>query len=712
VSAPTDEARWHYCQPIPQQSLPAKDDPATGVIQVDAAKLETSGDRALLFEGGVRLRQDGRRLSADHVKVYQQPQKIEAAGKIEASTRDFILQADSAVIEPGQHTSHYQQVQYKFIPRHAFGEARSIDQKDKVLTMKDASYSTCPPGKRDWVFTASKLQLDQALGFGYTTNALLRFKGVPLLYFPAATFPIDDRRRTGLLYPTIGRAKEIGTEFSQPFYWNIAPQMDMTLTPRYMSRRGVMLGDEFRYLGRRYEGELQLDYLNRDQVRKQDRYYYRLKHNYRPDRHWRIQLNGGVVSDGNYFSDFSGELSTTSTTHIERRADFIYGAQHVNGLIRAQAFQTVDATILPDDRPYRRLPQLTVEADLPWDNQHVNLSLATDFTRFLHDSLTDVTRFDIAPTLNLAWLTPGMWFKPTATWRFTRYDLDQPGERKRRTLSREVPTTSIDAGMVLERRTASNDAVQTLEPRLHYVDIPFRDQTDIPVLDSDEPAFIFSSLFRDNRFSGLDRVGDTRQLTAALSSRVLRDKDASERFAVSLGQIYYFRDRRVTLPGESPKTAHSSDLAAELSFQPNSHWTLRGSLIADNRFKRAQVATVRLHYQGKAQRVLNLEHRFHRDDDINQSNLSAVWPINQRWRFFGRWLISHESHDDLEIMAGLEYDSCCWKARLLNRRYVINDQGEYNSSLYIQLVLKGLASFGTGNTLLEKSIPGYVLDDN
>ncbi len=701
---------WRYCEAPPPPLKPEPRD-AAGVIQVQADSLETGENRSMLFEGSVQLKQDGRTLRAEHLRVSDTPRQIDASGQIEARTPDLLLHADSARIEPDANRSEYQRVDYEFLPRHAYGEARQIRQHGKVLVMENATYSTCSPRKRDWEFRAAKIRLDRERGIGYIASGLLDFKGVPLLYLPAATFPIDDRRRSGLLYPTVGATQEVGTEFSQPVYWNIAPQMDMTLTPRYMSKRGAMLQNEFRYLGKAYQGEIQLDFLGNDQVRHQRRYYYRLDHRHRPNRHWRVNLKGGVVSDNNYFSDFSGELAATSTTHIERTADFIYGARHVNGLIRLQAFQTIDANIAPADRPYKRLPQFTLEGDVPFDRQHASLNVKTDFTRFIHGSLADANRFDFAPSLNFSWLAPGAWIKPSLDWRYTWYQLDRPASEGPQTLTRDLPTATLDSGLIFERRTRSND-IQTLEPRLFFVDTPFRAQDDIPVFDSDEPAFIFSSLFRANRFSGLDRIGDTRQLTLALSSRVLDEEDASEKFSVSLGQIFYMKDRNVVLPGESPHHDRRSDLAAELFYRPDAHWTLRGSLIADNDLELARVATIRLHYQDKGQRILNLEHRFHRDDDINQSNLSAVWPINPRWRFFSRWLFSHESHDDLEILAGLEYQSCCWKMRLLNRRYVINDQGDYNSSFYIQLVLKGLASFGTGNTILEKSIPGYVFNDD
>lgn len=680
-------------------------------IKVSADTLETLNDSTMRFSGAVSLQQGNQSIKANQLKIFANPRRIEASGSLEAVTGEFRFQAASAELDSERETSRFFDVNYEFAPKHAYGSAKKIDQKGKVLSLKDASYSTCPPQKRDWEFTASRIKLDSEIGFGYATNALFKFKSVPLLYIPAITFPINDKRRSGVLVPSLRNADETGSELILPLYWNIAPSQDLLLTPRFMSERGAMLQNRYRYLGEKFAGEVRLDYLNNDQSRRQDRYYYQLKHKHKPAQRWAIDLTGSIISDNDYFSDFSGGLTSAATTHLERKADFVYASRHLKGLLRAQAFQTVDDSIALDNRPYQRLPHITLEGLAPLNNEHTSLSMTTDFTRFIHESLQDASRLDLSPRVSLAWITPGTYIKPTLRWHLTRYDFDKAQNELPGSLTRDIPVTSVDSGLIFERKTRTG-LIQTLEPRLYYLNAPFRQQDNIPVFDTDEPAFVFSSLFRDNRFSGLDRIGDANQMTVAVSSRVLNQQDGSEKLSASIGQIYYFDKQQVTLPGETPNTANQSDLAAEVAFRPDTRWSLRSSLISDSQLDSARVATARIRYRNGSNKIFNLEHRFHRDDDINQTNLSTVWPINRNWRFLGRWLFSHESRDDLELLAGLEYETCCWKARILNRRYVINDEGEYNDSFYVQLVLKGLTSFGTGNTVLETSIPGYVLTDD
>ncbi|HHJ20665.1 MAG TPA: LPS-assembly protein LptD [Gammaproteobacteria bacterium] len=698
-----------FCQPVTAvPDITPEDD----LVHIGADEVQTLDNDTLLFNGSVSLQQGKQLIKAERLKVFKEPRRIEAEGGIEIRSESVIIRGQSAEIDEQKKVGRFKQVDYEYLPRHAYGGARSITQKGKRLTLKDATYSTCNRGNEDWIIRAKKIRLDRGLGLGLAQQASLRFKGVPLLYIPAITFPIDDQRRSGLLYPIIGNTQGTGTEISLPFYWNIAPQYDATITPRYMSQRGTMLVNNFRYLmGENGKGEIGADYLDNDDRTDTHRYRYRLKHRSKPGRHWLIELQAEKVSDSDYFTDFSSGLAATSITHLERRADLRYSARHLRGLIRTQAYQTIDDTLSVDDRPYRRLPQITLEGTAPFLQGNLNLSLETDFTRFSHQSRVDGVRLELAPRLSYSWLRPGAFFKPETILRHTRYDLEnnQPGQPA--AFRRTVPVSTLDSGLIFERETR-NGHTQTLEPRLYYLYAPFRDQNEIPVFDTYEPAFIFSSLFRENRFSGLDRVGDANQLTMALSTRLIKQATGSEQARASLGQIYYFNDRKVVLPDNPVETSNRSNFAAELSVSPNKNWSLRGSLIADETFRKAKVVTARLHYQNDHHRIFNLEHRFHAEDDIEQTDLSLVWPIGQKWHFLSRWLYSHQSNRDIEVLLGVGYESCCWEARFSSRRYILDDEGEYNNSLYFQLILKGLASFGRSAKLLEKSIPGYAINED
>jgi len=703
---------WSYCA-THDASIAAGFDAALAsgeAIRVSAESLSSSGRDALLFDGAVELRGQGKLLRADRVRVLEAPRRFEAAGNIELRTDGLLIRSDSAVLSEADRSGVFDDVSYALPERHAFGRATRVVTGESSLTLRQASYSSCEADDPDWVIEARKIHLDRDSGQGTAQRATLRFMGVPLVYLPWISFPIDDKRRSGLLYPVLGSSDQSGVQLSQPFYWNMAPNYDMTITPRFMEKRGVMLEDEFRYLGRNTRSRLNLEYLDDDRLTGEARYRYALHHESRLSRHWNLKLAGSVVSDDDYLTDFSSGLDSTSLTHLARYADLLYQSRHWRGVIRHQVYQTIDPTIPLAERPYKRLPQVTADGVLPLFDERLRLSVTTDITRFAHRHAVEGRRFDVAPALAYHWATPGVFARPMLSWRYTWYDIDAFADEPARTIERELPVASLDSGLIFERGIAG-DKTLTLEPRLFYLYAPYRDQSDIPVFDSNEPAFIFSSLFRGNRFSGLDRIGDANQLTTALTSRMFDNASGRELLRASVGQIHYFADRRVVLPGESPQTASRSNYLIELTGAPWRHWVVSGHLVSDSRLNQAEVATANLGYRGEGNRVANIEHRFRRADDVNQTAISWAWPLNRNWRFLGRWLYSHTRDLDLEVIAGLEYESCCWKARLMSRRYILDEQEEYNNGFYLQLVLKGLASFGTGSSLIEQSISGYQIND-
>ena len=698
------------CTPPPATKITPDATLPPGGSKVHADEVFTENSNTLRFTGSVSLQRDAELLQADDIKVEDNPRRIQADGNIKLRSADFIFESDTAEFIDALDLGRFDNVEYQLLPRHAWGGAKTVERKANVVTLDNATYSTCNPGDEDWIIKAKSIELDQDKGMGIAKRASLSFKGVPFLYLPAASFPIDDQRLSGVLFPNIGKGDKTGFELSLPLYWNIAPQYDATLTPRIMSDRGVMFQNQFRYLGEKYEGKFAADYLSQDKANNRNRYQYDLEHRSKLDDNWDLELDGSIVSDGDYFKDFSNSQDLSSITHLERRADLRYGSRHLNALIRTQAYQTVDETIEDDNRPYRRLPQVALQASRPLFDEYANLSIESDITRFTHKTLVEGVRLDISPRLGLNLQTPGSFFKPAVSWHYTHYDLDSHADNPSNDIVRMLPVTTVDSGLIFERET-SNKRIQTLEPRLFYVRTPFRNQDDIPIFDTHEPSFIFSSLFRENRFSGIDRIGDTKQITAALSTRLIDQQGGDELLRASLGQIYYFDDREVDLPNETPSTDNRSDYVAELSLTPNRHWVGRGSIIAASNFKKTRVGTLLLGYRDGRRKIANIEHRFRRDDKIDQTNLSVAWPINRKWRFVGRWQYSHGKHRDLNVLAGLEYESCCWKALLGSRRFLLGDEEDYNNSIIFQFVLKGLGGFGKGGHHLENSILGYEADD-
>ena len=340
----------------------------------------------------------------------------------------------------------------------------------------------------------------------------------------------------------------------------------------------------------------------------------------------------------------------------------------------------------------------------------LDYSLNTEWVQFQHNDLVTGTRLDVMPGISLPLVTPGAFAIPSIKGRYTAYQLDDSLPADQREPDRSVSIFSLDSGLIFER-SASQRTRQTLEPRLFYLYVPYMAQDDLPVFDTNEYDFSFGQLFREERFSGPDRVSDADQLTLALTTRVLDNASGRERFRASLGQILYFEDRRVTLPGKPVETREESDLAAELAATLGRHWSARGSLLWDPETEQTSRASTRIQYRRHGEQVINLGHRF-RDDDFEQGELSFAWPVAQRWSSVGRWVYDIDNRRSQEAMAGLEYESCCWAARLVSRRYITDGGTEYNNGVYFQLVLKGFTSVGNDiEDLLEEGILGYELND-
>lgn len=659
-------------------------------------------DEAVHFQGKVVLEQAGRRIEATDITITKD-REIMARGGIRASDGKLDVRAGQAFFSDKDKQSSFVDVEYAYQPKHAYGKAEEISTSGSTAILKDSTYSTCPIKKEGWEIRARKITLDRDKGMGTARDAVFRFKDIPFFYLPVASFPISDARKTGFLFPRFGRGDPTGFEVEVPFYWNIAPQYDATITPRIMSKRGVMLNNEFRYLSSRHQGTIQVDYLAKDNRTDEDRYLAALDHQGRPGEKWRLSLNGSHVSDDDYLDDFGNSLRLGSISHLSRQAEIGYTERWFDFTALASAYQTIDPNIADTDKPYRLLPRLGLRATLPHQIDGLTVSLDSEFTHFSHAVNVNGDRLDIVPRLSWRKDAPAWFFQPAFNWHYTRYDLDDARHK------RNLPVASLDSGLVFERFT-QHDNIQTLEPRLFYLYAPFRAQDDIPLFDTSEPVFGFSSLFRENRFSGRDRIGDANQLTLALTSRHLDGDSGDESWRVSIGQILYFRDREVSLENTGVQTSSRSSVAAELSYTPNPTWTARSTLVASQDLNATERFNLSLGYRDGKYRLANLEH-IYRKDDLQQTGVSFGWPLNQRWRLLGRWLYSHDEDRDIDILAGLEYESCCWKARVVGQRYVTYEAGKFDNNVSLQLVFKGLASFGKGSQLLQERITGYEIDD-
>lgn len=712
-----EETPWALCGPVdsglPTRVLPASTQAGAVRLSADEARLEPSG--LSLLQGNVVMGYEDKTVYADRLLYDSANRRLEAEGNVAVQGDTLTMHTDQASLDLASERGRLGESRFFYAPMHARGSAEAIEREGPGLTrLERTTYTSCNPGHDDWLLSARSVTLDEQEGQGTARDVVLRFQHVPFLYTPWISFPIDDRRKSGLLAPRFGSSSSTGLDLEVPYYLNLAPNRDATLTPRYMEKRGVQLKTEFRYLNPTNAGTVHFDYLPDDREYGTDRRLFQLDHRGQPISHLTTRVFYNSVSDANYFKDLGGSLNDTSTTFLERTVEANYTRNRWMFLGRVQKYQTVDETVAPEDRPYQRLPQLLFDGGT--NAGPLRMDLYSEWVQFERDASLTGSRFDILPALSLPVEGGGYFFRPTAKLRYTEYNLTgtDPGAPDHPT--RTVPITSVDTGLIFERPW-SERTIQTLEPRLYYLYVPYRDQDDLPLFDTGLADFNFDLLFAEDRFNGPDRVGDADQLSIALTTRFLDRRSGMERFRLSAGQIRYFADRRVTLPGEPVEDTPDSSYAVELGAQLTSRWSLGGSLLWNPETDQSDLAAYRLQYRQDGQRVVNLAQRMRRDSsgavELKQIDASAAWPLSRRWKGVGRWTYSTLDGQDIEALAGLEYESCCWALRVVGRKYVSGDpSNEYNSSIYIQLVLKGLTNLGQGvDQLLQRGILGYETDD-
>ncbi len=661
------------------------------------------------MSGGVLIRRGDRLAGAETANYDPLTQSLSLQGEVRYKDPATSIVSDSAQLIYSTGRVSFQGAEFQLGQSGSRGSADSIEiSQEGTLSLGTVQYTTCPPGSDDWLLEAGNITLDTRAGVGTAKKVALRFKGIPILYAPTLTFPLGDARKTGLLAPEIGSAGRSGNEIRVPWYWNISEQYDATLTPRLLTDRGLQIGTEFRYLTRRNDGLAQYEYLADDRIFGDTRQYLLYRHRTLFDNGWRNLIDYRETSDGNYFEDLGGSLSTTSITNLNRSAIFDYYADNWSFLGRLQDYQTIDESIAEIDRPYRRLPQM--HASGSWPSQPLGLSYSADgeFVYFDRDVGTTGWRFNARPQVAWDVQRPGWFFKPAIALDYTQYSLQNTEPNQNSKSTRTLPISSVDFGVLLERATGSSkNRIQTLEPRLLYVHIPHREQGHLPVFDTIEPDLNMVQLFRTNRFLGVDRIADTDQLSFGITSRLLDADSGDELMSATIGQALYLSEQGVTLPGQTMINSESSDYIARLrvllvknfSFDVGHQWGNKQSGTT-----RSEVA---LQYNPARNKVINLGYRFKRES-LEQGDVSWSWPLTQTWNFVGRYSYSLRDDEPLERFVGLEYESCCWGLRMVHRRYISTRDGFQDSSFGLQLVLKGMASVGDStDRLLERGILGY-----
>lgn len=702
--------------PQPRAAVPGDETIALELTQqIDPERMYVSADRAViargersLFSGDVEVRYGERRVLAEEVRYDPVSGRLDASGNVRYADPRIELTGSRGEFETGVEEGSFASAAFRLPARDGRGEARQIwTRDDDVVEMRDVSYTTCPPDDNDWLLVAPEVRIDRDRGIGVGRNVQMRFMGVPVLYAPWLSFPVSEDRKSGFLVPDLGRSERSGTDFGLPYYWNMAPNYDAVITPRLLSKRGLQIGTLFRYLWPRTTGNLEIRYLPDDDEFGQSRSRTEWHHQTRFSNAWRFNAHLQHVSDDEYFEDLGRSLGAASPTYVERRGDLRYRGRHWRLLARAQGFQTLAENITEENRPYERVPQLLAEGNWTVAGGS-NVSLRGEFVNFQRRSGVTGLRLDLRPSWSWPIGGPGFTFTPRVDMRHTRYQLDDTAPGDDDAPSFTAPIVSVDTRAVFERAVGSTGALtQTLEPRVQYTHIPFRDQSTLPVFDSGEADFNFVQLFRPNRFTGGDRLGDTDKLSLGVTSRLINFADGREYLSATFGQAIFLSERAVRLPDGTPPAAESSSLIGEVGMNFSERWNADVGYQWDPDRSTSSKAEVRVQFRPGTDRVLNFAYRFRRDE-LEQSDVSFAWPIGERWNLVGRWNYSLFDDTTLERFAGVEYETCCWVARVISRNFVNNIDGERDTALFTQLHFKGLASVGgRADLLLENGILGY-----
>jgi LPS-assembly protein len=700
---------------MPEESRPTASDadPNTITLEVGGVEAQLGDKPRASMTGGIYLRQGNKLAGAESARYDPDSRTLFLEGGVKYEDPAARVASRTGELSYDFGRIRFLGAQFSVESNNAHGAADVIQiDRQGILDLKDVSYTTCEPGSNDWLLEARDINLDTIGGVGSARGVKLRFQGVPIFYTPYLSFPVGDARKSGILSPQIGSTNRSGTELVIPYYWNIAPNYDATITPRYLSDRGTQLQTQFRYLTKQSGGRADVEYLPDDKMFGDTRSMVRLRHHTIFDNDWRNRINFYQVSDDQYFEDLGGSLASSSTTHLERNLIFDYYTDTLSLFGQVQDYQTIDDAIQPEDRPYRRVPQLLMSGNWPGRWLGADLRVDGEIVNFERDTGVTGWRLNMAPELELPISRPGWFITPAIAFDLTQYALQNTDPGQRSSPGRALSISSLDLGMVLERNMKSGGGhrIQTLEPRILYVQVPYRDQSDLPVFDTITPDLNLVELFRKNRFLGVDRIADTDQVSLGITSRVIDDSTGRELLTATIGQTRYLSASGVTLPDEPLITNDTSDYVAELHFQVHDDIKLDFGHQWGDEDRGTQWSQARLQYRPAINEVLNLSYRY-RKDSLKQGDVSWSWPLGSRWNFVGRYNYSFRDKEALEQFFGIEYESCCWGLRLVTRKHLSTRDGTRESSIGLQLILKGMSSVGTAaDEMLERGILGYSPD--
>lgn len=740
--SPYGHGKWGLCPPLPPSPVTS-----TGVGKIPLTEQPSflAGDQVeggqhgdSIYSGKAQLDQGDQRITASQLIYNADSGLAHAQGDILFASPKMMITGPSARYDTNQGSGSFDQAVFELPGRHGHGTAELLNNIDEDHSqLFGVHYTTCPPGmKEDWYMVAPDMELEQSTDTGEAHDVTIHFMGLPIFWSPYLNFPLTDDRKSGFLGPEFSFDVVNGFDISAPYYYNLAENYDATLTPRIITKRGDMASGEFRYLTDMNSGTIDASYLPHDQLADRERSQLSIRHETTFTPFLDYGLRYDWVSDPLYLEDLGHSLTALSSTFLERHMVLRYDdEQDWTVSTRMQDFQVIDPDILPTNYPYRRLPQTVLQWQNNDDLTGPQYGLYSEVVRFQRDCRIGSWRSDVKPYLSFPFSGAGAYFTPGFAVRSTDYDLNndpptlaaspcltggQPPATPfpRDHFTRNTPIFSLDTGLDFDR--VGDNYIQTLEPRLYYLRVPFRDQSQVPLFDSVEPEFSFLQLFNDNRFVGADRQGDANQVSYAVTSRLLRSDDGAELLQADLGQIRYFSARKVQLDPTTPAdTALFSDVVADVLLNLSDVWSLSYSQNWDPATRQTDLGTWRVEYHPAYHQVLDLAYRFNRDQLVKQTDVAFDWPLGPAWSVVGRWNYDIVNHVTLDDFIGFEYDSCCWDFQIVHRRFITRNDaavpvggltpiGKADGVFFFELQLKGLGTVGRHlEQILGNGILGY-----
>jgi LPS-assembly protein len=685
-----------------------------GPVYIDADQMDGVSQKNIKARGSVHMRKQDLAVDADAVEYTDADTTAIATGNVtvdragDRATGPYLrlnVQTEEGYME----TPEFYFAKKLDRRRAARGSAARLQfegpNKERLF---DTQYTTCSPGNDDWFLRTKELELDRVTQIGTASHATIIFKDVPILYLPFLDFPLNNKRKSGFLAPSFGSTGNNGLVVETPYYWNIAPNYDATITPRLLTKRGLQLNNEFRYLERNYLGQIDAEYLAGDRLTNSDRYFGRLQHRQTLLPDLKLALDLQKASDDNYFRDLSTRIASTSQTYLPRDAllSYSFGTYWAASAHYLQ-YQVLQDPLNPIGTPYTFGPQVQLDGNRA-NYYGFDLGLHTEWTNFVHPTLVNAERLIAYPTVSFPMTRSFGYVTPKIGYHSTHYEFGTNNTTDLPAINRNLPIASVDSGLFLDRSVNFGNTAytQTLEPRVLYVKTPFRDQSQIPNFSTSELDFGFAQIFSDNLFIGGDRIADMNNITVGATSRLIDAESGIERIRTTLAQRFFFTPQRVTLSG-SPQDDKRSDVLVGLSGQITDRWSLDSAIQYNGDLGRTERYLVAARYRPGPAQILNLGYRFTRDS-LHQVDISTQWPLGANWQALARMNYSLQDRRLLEGLVGLEYTRDCWAVRMVAHRFPTAEQ-RYTNSFFIQLELTGLSALGI-NPLetLKQNIPGYV----